>query len=83
MPMLFPQLDSVDDISLCGPIIYELKDPNQLTSTTMLYSEAESIDMPFNLDPTFAGIVTLVRDAPTDNSAPIEVVIQTNNYMDA
>ena len=49
----------------------------------MLYSETAGAEVPFAVDPSFSGIVTLVRDAPTDNSAPMEVEIQTNNYMDA
>ena len=81
--MLFPQLDSIDHFSLCGPIEYELKDPALLASTTMLFSETAGVEVPFAVDPTFTGIVTLVRDAPTDNSAPMEVEIQTDNYMDA
>lgn len=81
--MLFPELLSVDDISLCGTLEYEFKSPDQLTSSTMLFSDTAQALAPFAVDPSLDGIITLVKEAPSDNSAPIEVTIQTNDYNQA
>ena len=81
--MLFPLLDSVDDASLCGPIQYELKSPDQTFDTAMLMSDSTGQLQAYFLDPLLENIVTLVKEAPTDNSAPLEVEIWTEDYQAA
>ena len=73
MPMLFPYLSSSDDISLCGPIRYELMDPNS-SETVQLQSSSGSVT--YSLNSAVDEFVQLVKEAPDDNSSPIELLIE-------
>ena len=68
--MLFPTLSTLEDISLCGPIRYELLDPDT-TETVQLSSSSGLVTC--SLDSKFDEFVKFVRLAPDDNSAPIKL----------
>ena len=73
MPMLFPNLSSSDDISLCGPIRYELLDPES-SETVSLQSSSGSVT--YSLNSAVDEFVKFVRVAPDDNSSPIKLEIE-------